>query len=42
LSNFGSSFLIPLSGFRDGQTFQNSKLLDVLLFEKKSAFLEWE
>jgi hypothetical protein len=38
LSNFGASFLIPLSGFREGQTVLSSELLDVLLLEKNQAF----
>jgi hypothetical protein len=35
---FVASFLTPLLGFRDGETFLNSKLLDALLFEKNQAF----
>jgi hypothetical protein len=31
-------FLIPLSGFWEGETFLNSQLLDALLFEKNQAF----
>jgi hypothetical protein len=38
MRNFGASFLIPLSGFREGETFLNYKLLDALLFEKNQAF----
>jgi hypothetical protein len=37
LCNFGAPFLIPLSGFREGENFLYSKLLDVL-FEKIQAF----
>jgi hypothetical protein len=39
LSNFGTSFLELLSGLREGQTFLNSKLLDVHLLEKSGIFL---
>jgi hypothetical protein len=34
LSNFGASFLIPLSGFREGQTILFCKFLDVLLLKE--------
>jgi hypothetical protein len=38
LSNFGASFLIHLSDFREGQTVLFSLFLDVLLLEKRRAF----
>jgi hypothetical protein len=37
-TNFGATFLIHLSGFREGETFLNSKLLDALLLEKNQTF----
>jgi hypothetical protein len=42
LSKFGASFLIPLSGFMEGQTILFSMFLDVLLLEKVGNFLELE